>query len=206
MENLIDILASNVGFLTNPTKLSNTFNSNSIKTNEKTLSSYIDYLLDAFLISKANRYDIKGRKYIGSPFKYYFVDLGLRNARLNFKQQEQNHIMENILYNELIIRGFNVDVGVVEKYEKDENGKKYIAHLEIDFVCNKGSQRYYIQSAFSIPDEEKMKQEEASLNRIDDSFKKIIVVQDNILPWHTEKGYLVINILDFLLIKNSLEL
>ncbi len=206
MENLIDVLASDVGSLTNPTKLSNTFNSHSIKTNEKTLSSYIDYLLDAFLISKANRYDIKGKKYIGSPFKYYFVDLGLRNARLNFRQQEQNHIMENILYNELIIRGFNVDVGVVEKYEKNEKGKKYISHLEIDFVCNKGSQRYYIQSAFSIPDEEKMKQEEASLNRIDDSFKKIIVVQDNILPWHTDKGYLVINILDFLLIKNSLEL
>lgn len=205
METLIDILASDIGSLTNPTKLAKTFSSHSIKTNDKTVATYIDYLVDAFLISKTNRYDIKGKKYIGSPFKYYFVDVGLRNARLNFRQYEQTHIMENIIYNELIIRGFNVDVGIVEKYTCDENGKKSIVRLEVDFVCNKGSQRYYIQSAFSIPDNEKMEQEQSSLNRIDDSFKKIIVVQDNVLPWHNEKGYLFINILDFLLNDNSLE-
>lgn len=205
METLIDILASDIGSLTNPTKLAKTFGSHSIKTNDNTLATYIEYLVDAFLISKAKRYDIKGKKYIGSPFKYYFVDVGLRNARLNFRQYEKTHIMENILYNELIVRGFNVDVGVVEKSIYDENGKKSLVKLEVDFVCNKGSQRYYVQSAFSIPDKEKMDQEQASLNRIDDSFKKVIVVQDNVLPWHNEKGYLIINILDFLLNDNSLE-
>lgn len=205
METLIDILASDIGSLTNPTKLANTFVSHSIKTNDNTVATYIEYLVDAFLISKAKRYDIKGKKYIGSPSKYYFVDVGLRNARLNFRQYENTHIMENILYNELIIRGFNVDVGVVEKCIYDENGKKSLVKLEVDFVCNKGSQRYYVQSAFSIPDKEKMDQEQASLNRIGDSFKKVIVVQDNVLPWHNEKGYLIINILDFLLNENSLE-
>lgn len=206
METLMDILASDVGSLTNPTKLAKTFGSHSIKTNDNTVSTYIDYLIDAFLISKACRYDIKGRKYIGSPFKYYFTDIGLRNARLNFRQQEQTHIMENILYNELIIRGFNVDVGVVERYSRDANGNALVARLEVDFVCNKGSQRYYIQSAFSLPDKAKMEQEQASLDGIDDSFKKVIVVHDSTLPWHNEKGYLIINILDFLLNPNSLEL
>lgn len=180
--------------------------SHSIKTNANTISSYIDYLMDAFIISKAHRYDIKGKRYIGSPFKYYFEDIGLRNARLNFRQVEPTHIMENILYNELIMRGFLVDIGVVEKYEKNSKGQNTVSLLEVDFVCNKGSQRYYIQSAYSIPDAEKMSQEQASFDRINDSFKKIIVVQDNVLPWHNEKGYLIINILDFLLNPNSLEL
>ncbi len=206
MENLVNILASDIATLTNPTKLANSFISHSIKTNANTISSYIDYLIDAFIISKAQRYDIKGKKYISSPFKYYFEDIGLRNARLNFRQIEPTHAMENILYNELIMRGFNVDVGVVEKYTKNSNGQNTTVLLEIDFVCNKGSQRYYIQSAYSIPDISKMEQEQASLDRIDDSFKKIIVVQDNIAPWHNEKGYLIINILDFLLKPNSLEL
>ena len=205
VETLTDILASDIATLTNPTKLANAFNSNSIKANANTISSYIDYLSDAFIISKATRYDIKGMKYISSPYKYYFEDIGLRNARLNFRQIEPTHIMENIIYNELVVRGFNVDVGVVEKYEKNENGQNVLKHLEVDFVCNKGSQRYYVQSAYSIPDRSKMEQEEASLNKIDDSFKKVIVVQDNVAPWHNERGYLIINILDFLLKANSLE-
>lgn len=203
---LVDILASDTATLTNPTKLANSFMSNSIKTNANTISSYIDYLIDAFIISKAKRYDIRGKKYIGSPFKYYFEDIGLRNARLNFRQIEPTHAMENILYNELILRGFNVDIGAVEKYTKTKNGQNTIALLEVDFICNKGSQRYYVQSAYSIPDMNKMKQEQEPLDRIKDSFKKVIVVQDNIAPWHTEKGYLIINILDFLLNPNSLEL
>ena len=206
MDTLVDILSSNTATLTNPTKLANSFVSNSIKTNANTISTYIDYLIDAFIISKTQRYDIKGKKYIGSPFKYYFEDIGLRNARLNFRQIEPTHAMENILYNELIIRGFNVDVGVVEKYTKNSKGQNTKVILEVDFVCNKGSQRYYIQSAFSIPDINKMSQEQESFNRIDDSFKKVIVVQDNVAPWHNEKGYLIINILDFLLNPNSLEL
>lgn len=206
IDTLVNILSSNISALTNPIKLANSFISQSIKTNVNTISSYIDYLSDAFIISKAQRYDIKGKKYIGSPFKYYFEDIGLRNSRLNFRQIEPTHAMENILYNELIIRGFNVDIGVVEKYIKNVNGQNSIARLEVDFVCNKGSQRYYVQSAYSIPNIEKMKQEQSSFDRIDDSFKKIIVVQDNVSPWHNEKGYLIINILDFLLNPNSLEL
>lgn len=206
MDTLINILSSNTATLTNPTRLANSFISHSIKTNANIVSTYIDYLLDAFIISQAQRYDIKGKKYIGSPFKYYFEDIGLRNARLNFRQIEPTHAMENILYNELIIRGFNVDIGVVKKYTKNSKEQNTVALLEVDFVCNKGSRRYYIQSAYSIPDADKMAQEQESLDRIDDSFKKIIVVQDNVAPWHNEKGYLIINILDFLLNPNSLEL
>lgn len=206
MDTLVDILASSTASLTNPNKLANSFVSHSMKTNENTISSYIDYLIDAFLISKAKRYDIKGKKYIGSPFKYYFADIGLRNARLNFRQIEPTHAMENIIYNELINRRFNVDVGVVEKYMVNQNNQNSIAKLEVDFVCNKGSQRYYIQSSYSIPDNEKMMQETESLNRIQDSFKKVIVVQDNIYPYHSEKGYLVLNLFDFLLNPNSLDL
>lgn len=206
MDTLVDILSSDTATLTNPTKLANSFVSHSIKTNANTISSYIDYLIDAFIISKTQRYDIKGKRYIGSPFKYYFEDIGLRNARLNFRQVEPTHIMENILYNELIMRGFLVNIGVVEKYEKNSKGQNTVSLLEVDFVCNKGSQRYYIQSAYSIPDAEKMSQEQASFDKINDSFKKIIVVQDNVHPWHNEKGYLIINILDFLLNPNSLEL
>ena len=166
----------------------------------------MDYLLDAFLIRKATRYDIKGRKYINSPFKYYFSDVGLRNARLNFRQQEQTHIMENIIYNELVMRGYIVDVGIIEHVVRDEEGKRTTKHLEVDFVCNKGNQRYYIQSAFSIPNTEKMEQEQASLDRIDDSFKKIIITQDRTKLWRNEKGYVIMNVLDFLLKENSLEL
>lgn len=205
LESIVDFLASAVGSLTNATRLSNTFVSNGIMTNDKTVSSYISYLENAFLIEMAERYDVKGKKYIGSTKKFYFTDVGLRNARLNFRQQEPSHILENIIYNELLVRGFNVDVGVVEKHIKDSDGKQKNVQLEIDFVCNKGSLRYYIQSAYSVPDEAKMNQETASLDRISDSFKKIIVTQDNIKPWHTQKGYLVINILDFLLDEKSME-
>ncbi len=205
IDTLVDVLASSIGSLNNPTKIAKTFASNGIKAVDKTISTYVDYLLDAFLIRKATRYDIKGRKYINSPFKYYFSDIGLRNARLNFRQQEQTHIMENIIYNELVMRGFNVDVGVIEHVVRDEEGKRTTKHLEVDFVCNQGNHRYYIQSAFSIPDTEKLKQEQASLDRIDDSFKKIIITQDRTKLWRNEKGYIIMNILDFLLKENSLE-
>lgn len=206
VDTLVDVLASSIGSLNNPTKIAKTFASNGIKTADKTISTYVDYLLDAFLIRKATRYDIKGRKYINSPFKYYFSDIGLRNARLNFRQQEQTHIMENIIYNELVMRGYNVDVGIIEHVVRDEEGKRTTKHLEVDFVCNKGNQRYYIQSAFSIPNTEKMEQEQASLDRIGDSFKKIIITQDRTKLWRNEKGYVIMNVLDFLLKENSLEL
>lgn len=206
MEALVNVLASAVGSLTNPSKLANTFASNGIPVSDKTVSAYIGYLLDAFFISRAERYDIKGKKYIASPYKYYFTDVGLRNAQLNFRQQEENHIMENIIYNELLVRGFNVDVGVVDYSQRDENGKSIRKRLEVDFICNKGSKRYYIQSAFAIPDEEKMKQEKSSLVRIGDSFKKMIVVNDNIKLWRNEEGIVVMGIMDFLLDPNSLDL
>lgn len=205
LNDVVNVLASSIGSLTNANKLANTFKSNGITTNDKTVGAYISYLSDAFLIQKAERYNVKGRKYIGSSVKYYFTDVGLRNARLNFRQHEPTHLMENVIYNELIIRGYNVDVGVVEKYYKDDNGKQKVAQLEIDFVCNKGSNRYYIQSAYSLPDEEKTRQEMSSLNRVDDSFKKIIIVADNIKPWHNEKGYLIINVMDFLLNEASMD-
>ncbi len=206
MAAMISILASAVGSLTNPTKLANTFGTNGIQVSDKTIGAYIGYLLDAFFISKAERYDIKGKKYIASPFKYYFTDVGLRNAQLNFRQQEENHIMENIIYNELLIRGFNVDVGVVEHSERGADGKAVRKRLEVDFVCNCGNQRYYIQSAFAIPDSEKMQQEQKSLVNIGDSFKKIIVVKDRIKLWRNEQGIVVMGIMDFLLNPNSLDL
>lgn len=206
IDTLVDILSSSIGSLTNPTKLANTFATNNIKTTDKTLSTYIDYLIDAFMINKAQRYDIKGKKYINSPFKFYFTDIGIRNCRLNFRQQEQTHIMENIIYNELLIRGYNIDVGIIEHMIRNKNGKQKLIQLEVDFICNKGSNRYYIQSAFSIPNETKMIQETSSLDKINDSFKKIIVTQDLGKPWRNEKGYLIINILDFLLNPNSLDL
>lgn len=206
MAALVNILASAVGSLTNPTKLANIFGSSGMNVSDKTIGVYIGYLLDAFIISKAERYDIKGKKYIASPFKYYFTDVGLRNAQLNFRQQEENHIMENIIYNELQIRGFNVDVGVVEHSERDENGKVVRKRLEVDFVCNRGNQRYYIQSAFAIPDSSKMQQEQKSLVHIGDSFKKIIVVKDRIKLWRNEEGIVVMGIMDFLLNPNSLDL
>ena len=207
MENLVNILASSIGSLTNPNKLANTFTSNGMgNISDKTISSYIDYLMDSFLISRAERYDVKGKKYISSPYKYYFTDIGLRNARLSFRQQEETHIMENIIYNELLIRGFNVDVGIVEHVETDSDGKRRQKKYEIDFVCNRGNQRYYIQSAFSMPDQEKTEQEQRSLIYTNDFFKKIIVVKDNIVPWHNELGILIIGLKDFLLKNNSLEL
>ncbi len=203
---LVNVLASAVGSLTNPTKLADTIISKGMKTTDKTITAYIGYLLDAFFISKAERYDIKGRKYIASPFKYYFTDVGLRNAQLNFRQQEENHIMENIIYNELLVRGFNVDVGVVEISERNADGKSVRKHLEVDFVCNKGNRRYYIQSAFATPNTVKMQQEENSLLNIGDSFKKIIVVKDTVKLWRNEEGIVIMGIIDFLLNQNSLDL
>ncbi len=202
LDTLINILASSVGSLTNPQKIYNTFISNGITDISKnTIISYMDYLLDSFLIEKAQRYDVKGKKYIQTPQKYYFADIGLRNAKLNFRQQEENHIMENIIYNELLIRGYNVDVGVVEV--REDNARK---QLEVDFVCNQGSKRYYIQSALNLDTEEKTLQETKSLNNIGDNFKKIVVVKDNIKLWRNDAGILIIGIQEFLLNKNSLDL
>ncbi len=206
MSALLNILASAVGSLTNPSKLANTFFSNGMPVSDKTIGTYIGYLLDAFFINKAERYDIKGKRYIASPYKYYFTDVGLRNAQLNFRQQEENHIMENIIYNELLVRGFNVDVGVVEHAERNEEGKVVRKRLEVDFICNLGNRRYYIQSAFAIPNKEKMEQEQNSLVHIDDSFKKIIVVKDRIKLWRNEKGIVVMGIMDFLLNPDSLDM
>ena len=166
----------------------------------------MDYLCDAFVVSRATRYDIKGRKYIDTPQKYYFTDIGLRNARINLRQLVENHTMENLIFNELANRGFNVDVGLVNMATRDRDGKTVRKQLEVDFVCNKGSKRYYIQSAFAIPGEAKMQQESNSLLRIDDSFKKIIVVKDCPAPRYTEKGILVISIYDFLLNADSLDM
>ena len=202
----IDILASSVGSLANPQKIANTFNSNGItEVTSKTISSYVNYLLDSFMISKADRYDIKGKKYIETLSKYYFADLGLRNARLNFRQIEQNHLMENIIYNELLLRGYNVDIGVVEQYSKNEDGKTTRKQLEIDFVCNQGSKRYYIQSALNIDDENKKNQELRPLLNVNDFFKKIIIIKDDIVPFHNDEGILIIGIKQFLLNENSLE-
>lgn len=207
LEDLVNILASAIGSLTNPPKIEATFKSaiqSTISLN--TIRQYIEYLEDAFIINKANRYNVKGRKYIGTPLKYYFEDVGLRNARLGFRQVEETHLMENIIYNELRSRGYSVDVGVVEKRGTDENGKEYKNQLEIDFVANLGSKRYYIQSAFSMPTEEKRIQEKASLVNINDSFKKIIVVKDVINVTRDEDGITTMSIYDFLLKENSLEL
>ncbi len=207
LEDLLNIVSSAVGSLTNPTKLANTFQSvKQIPINANTISKYLDYFIDAFILYKAYRYDIKGRKYIETPLKYYFTDVGLRNARLNFRQQEENHIMENILYNELMAREFDVDVGMVEYNRRDENGKKVRTQLEIDFVANKGSKRYYIQSALTVADEEKRKQETNSLNRVEDSFKKIVVVKDDIMPWHDDHGILYIGIEEFLLNESAIDM
>ena len=206
MDTLVQILASAIGSLSNPPKLANTFRSSGIEVSDVTVSSYISYLTNAFMIHRAERYDVKGRRYIASPFKYYFTDIGLRNAALNFRQQERTHIMENLIYNELLVRGYNVDVGIVSYSGKNADGKRAMIHSEVDFVCNLGDKRYYVQSAFSIPDQAKMVQETASLDRIDDSFKKIIVVGDIIKPWMNEKGYLIMSIYDFLLNANSLDM
>lgn len=207
LEDLINILASSIGSLTNPPKLEATFKSviqSTISLN--TIRQYIEYLEDAFIINKANRYNVKGRKYIGTPLKYYFEDVGLRNARLGFRQVEETHLMENVIYNELRSRGYSVDVGMVEKRGVNKDGKEYRSQLEIDFVANLGSKRYYIQSAFSMPTEEKRIQEKASLVNINDSFKKIIVVKDIVNVTRDEAGITTMSIYDFLLKENSLEL
>ena len=207
LESIINMLSSSVGSLTNPKKLYDTFISNGYtEVNRATINSYINYLQDAFLINKAERYDIKGKKYITTPSKYYFTDIGLRNARLNFRQQEEDHLMENIIYNELLVRGYNVDVGVIEKFEKDNTEKTIRKQLEVDFVCNQASKRYYIQSAFAIPNKEKMEQEQKSLVNINDNFKKIIIVKDDINLWRNEQGILIISLEEFLLNPNSLDL
>lgn len=206
LEELLNILSSAIGSLTNPTKLSATFKSIKKKTiSNTTIKKYIDYLLDSFLIDNALRYDIKGKKYIDTPVKYYFTDLGLRNARLNFRQLEETHAMENIIFNELKIRRFNVDVGVITSNETNKKGNGIRKQLEIDFVCNKGSRRYYIQSAYAIPDREKMIQEQRSLMLTGDFFKKIIITKDAPAPYYNEDGILVMNIYDFLLDEHSLD-
>lgn len=202
LDGVVNILSSSVGSLTNPMNIYKTYTSTGDKDiSINTITSYIEYLENAFLIKKVERYDVKGRKYISTPYKYYFTDLGLRNVRLNFRQQEENHLMENIIYNELLIRGYNIDVGVVEVRNKD--GRVY---YEIDFVCNMASNRYYIQSALNIDTPEKNYQESRSLNAVGDNFKKIIVVRDDINLWHNEDGILIIGIKEFLLNKNSLNL
>lgn len=207
LENLINVLASAIGSLTNPPKIQATFKSSigsAISIN--TIRQYIEYLEDAFIISKAQRYNVKGRKYIGTPLKCYFEDIGLRNARLGFRQVEETHLMENIIYNELRYRGYSVDVGVVEKREMSENGKQIRKALEIDFVANLGSQRYYIQSALSMPTPEKQIQEKTSLINVADSFKKIIIVKDIVNVKRDENGIVTMSIYDFLLKENSLDL
>lgn len=203
---LVDILASAIGAPTNPTKISNTFTSERGSSySNKTISNHIDYLAEAFLISKANRYDIKGRKYVGANLKYYFTDVGLRNARLNFRQQEPTHIMENVVYNELLVRGYNVDFGVVDVYVKNDKDKRVHKQLEVDFVVNQGSQRYYIQVAYDMTSEEKQTQEFNSLRNIPDSFKKIVIVNGTTRPWRNEEGFVIMGMKYFLLNINSLE-
>lgn len=207
LEELINMMASGIGSLTNPNKLANTFKSEKKSPiSYDTIKDYIDYLCDSFLIEKATRYDIKGKRYVNSPYKYYFMDLGLRNARINFRQSERTHLMENLIYNELRIRGFNVDVGIVPSVQKDERGKQYRSNLEVDFICNLGSKRYYVQSAYRMESDEKRRQERVSLLKVDDSFKKIIVTGEEGPLTRDEAGITTISVYDFLLKDNSLEL
>ena len=205
LEELLNILSSAIGSLTNPQKLSATFQTvKKKKISNSTIKRYIDYLCDSFLIDSAIRYDVKGKKYIDTPVKYYFTDMGLRNARLNFRQIEETHSMENIIFNELKMRGFNVDVGVIMQYETNEKGTNIRKQLEIDFVCNQGSKRYYIQSAYAIPDQAKMEQEQRSLMLTGDFFKRMIITKDTPAPYYNESGVLIMNVYDFLLNENSL--
>ena len=207
LDELVDVLASAIGSYTNQNKLAKTFKSTKGKTiSDKTIKNYIDYLIDSFLISKATRYDIKGRKYIGSPSKYYFEDVGLRNARLGFRQVEPTHLMENVIYNELRIRGYHVDVGVVEHYATNEDGKRGKKQLEVNFVATRGSEKYYLQSAFAMPTADKMNQERRSLLSIPDSFRKMIIVGDNIKVRRDENGIITVGLRNFLLDKDSLKL
>ncbi len=207
LNELLNILSSDIGSLTNPLKLSKVFSSlKGTKISDKTINRYMKYLEDAYLLSKVQRYDIKGKKYINSPYKYYFEDIGLRNARLNFRQVEENHIMENIIYNELKIRGYIVDIGIVNVYDYNKKGKRILKNYEVDFLASKGNNKYYIQSAFSINDINKLEQETNSLNNIKDSFKKIVIVRNNIKPRKDENGITTIGLYNFLLEENSLYL
>ncbi len=206
LEELLNILSSAIGSLTNPEKLSATFQTvKKKKISNVTIKRYIDYLCDAFLIDSALRYDVKGKKYIDTPVKYYFTDMGLRNARLNFRQIEETHSMENIIFNELKMRGFNVDVGVITHYDTNDKGNSVRKQLEIDFVCNQGSKRYYIQSAYAIPDQAKMEQAQRSFMLTGDFFKRIIITKDTPAPYYNESGVLIMSVYDFLLNENSLE-
>lgn len=206
LEELLNILSSAIGSLTNPEKLSATFQTvKKKKISNSTIKRYIDYLYDSFLIDSAIRYDVKGKKYIDTPVKYYFTDMGLRNARLNFRQIEETHSMENIIFNELKMRGFNVDVGVIVQYGTNDKGNSIRKQLEIDFVCNQGSKRYYIQSAYAIPDQAKMEQEQRSLMLTGDFFKRFIITKDTPAPYYNESGVLIMSIYDFLLNENSLD-
>ncbi len=207
MDTLLNFISSAIGSLTNPTKLANTFETvKREKISRNTICHYLDYICEAFLAEKASRYDVKGKKYLDTPYKYYFTDLGLRNARLNFRQLEPSHMMENIIYNELRIRGFNVDVGVVPVVKRNAEGKQERVRSEIDFVCNQGNRKYYIQSAYQMLDENKIRQEETSLRNVNDSFKKIIIVADNIIIRRNDAGITTMGVYDFLLKENSLEL
>jgi len=200
LDHLLNIVSSSVGSLTNPSRLSNTFGTiKHLKIKNETISGYLDCFIDAFILSKAFRYDIKGRSHIETPLKYYFGDIGLRNAKINFRQQEENHIMENVLFNELKARGFSIDIGMINHRWKDKEDKMRQTQLEVDFVVNKAEKRYYIQSALTVADEDKRRQEVNSLNRIDDSYTKMVIVKDDILPWTDERGIQYINIEDFLL-------
>ena len=211
LEILLDFVSSSIGSLTNPRKLENRFLSErKINISHSTITKYLDLFIEAYIMDSAKRYDIKGSQYFDTPLKYYFTDIGLRNARLNFRQIEQTHIMENIIYNELINRGYNVDVGVVQyaKREKDNQGeeKKVRVQLEVDFVVNHGNKRYYIQSALNIDNPQMREKEVNSLNRIDDSFKKIIVVKDDIIPWYDEKGNQYVGVQEFLLNERAMDI
>ena len=207
MATLLNILASSIGGLTNPTKLANTFESvNHIKVRRTTINNYLDYICESFLAEKAERYDVKGKRYMETPFKYYFTDLGLRNARLNFRQIEMTHLMENLIFNELLIQGFNVDVGMVTVNKRNDAGVLTQTNHELDFWGNDGRRRYYIQSAYKMSDDAKVRQETMSLRNIDDSFKKIVIVSDDTPIIRTEDGITIIGLYDFLLSENPLEL
>ena len=207
LSDLLNILASSIGGLTNPSKLANTFETvEKIKVNRMTLTNYLEYICDSFLVEKATRYDVRGKRYMDTPYKFYFSDLGLRNARLNFRQVELTHLMENLIFNELLIRGFNVDVGMVTINRRGDDGRQVQSQNEIDFVCNQGSKKYYIQSAYRMPDQEKIDQEKASLRAVNDSFKKIVIVWDEMPVMRDNDGITTMSIYDFLMSENPLEL
>lgn len=206
LESLLNVISSAVGSLTNPKKLEDTFiSSGTGKLSAFTIKQYLDYLCDAFMIEQAERYDIKGKRYISTPYKYYFTDTGLRNARLNFRQLEETHLMENVMYNELCLRGYSVDVGVVEINERQEDGKYVRKQIEVDFVCNKADERVYVQSAFSIPTTEKRQQEERPLVNVGDGFRKVVVTKDNVIRHNDENGILIMSLQEFLMDERALE-